>query len=433
MIKLHPLPDVEHKCPFCEIKLNLKGWYIPGMRNLADLHCPKCGKEFFGDLLAGQALYTPLLIEKSSGQVFDNYKVTWFADWLRTSYVNQVNEPIEFKVEEFRPLKNGILLNCLDTLYGHSLLKLLNAQYYLDHYPNLDLIVLIPQFLRWLVPDGVAAIWTVDLPLKRGIEWNEWLANKIHQSIEKLEECYLSVAFSHPHPADFSIFRYSRIDPFPLNQWSERLDEPTVTYIWREDRLWSDSLSSKIAKYLFASKHWIDQKSGTNLVGVKEQQNKVISLARELKKQFPNINFAVAGFGRSGGLPNWIHDLRVSKIDERIEHKLCQRFADSHVVIGIHGSNMILPSAHAGSVIELMPEDRWGNMIQDLAFQSADFREILYRYRIVPLSITPEKLSTVAVSLLSSWDNMHLSMAPAFCSHNITNIYSLSKRRQKGL
>src|SRR5450759_2091288 len=170
MIRLHPIPEVSHHCPFDNAKLEPIGWCIPGMRNLADLRCPECGREFYGDLLAGHGLNYPMLLDKQTGKVHDPYKVEWFADWLRNSYANRSKEPLGFVEEDFRPVRSPLLLNCLDTLYGHCLLKLLNAQHYLEHRPDLDLVVLVPKMMRWMVPDGVAAIWTVDLPLGRGTE-----------------------------------------------------------------------------------------------------------------------------------------------------------------------------------------------------------------------------------------------------------------------
>ncbi|GAG46696.1 unnamed protein product, partial [marine sediment metagenome] len=218
----------------------VRGWYIPGMRNLSGLKCPQCKVEFYGDLPVGHGLHYPMLLEVKTGIVHDKYAVDWFANWLQDSYANRVKTPVEFITENFKPLKKPILLNCIDTLYGHSLLKLLNAQYYLDHCSDFDLILLVPRFLCWMVPDGVAAIWTVDLPLKRGIEWNDWIASEIKRHIEQFESCWLSVAFSHPYPEDFAIERFTRVQPFPIDEWIVRLEKPTVTFIWREDRNWWD-------------------------------------------------------------------------------------------------------------------------------------------------------------------------------------------------
>ena len=100
---------------------------------MADYFCQTCGGEFYGDLPSGQALDTPFLLDKKSGAVFGDGNAVWFADWLANSYKNRTNESLSIETKIFSPVKDKvILLNCLDTLYGHSLLKLLNAQYYLE-------------------------------------------------------------------------------------------------------------------------------------------------------------------------------------------------------------------------------------------------------------------------------------------------------------
>jgi len=412
---------------------------MPGMRNLADLKCSRCGREFYGDLQAGQALYTPLLLEKATGVVHDKYGVQWFAKWLRDSYANRVGSPVKF-TEETRPgpLSQVVVLNCLDTLYGHCLLKLLNAQYYIDHRPDLDLIVLVPRFLRWMVPDGVAAIWTVDLPLKRGIEWNDWLAAEIKRRIEPLEVCWLSVAFSHPYPEDYDIERFTRVHRFPVEEWSTCLKQPKITFIWREDRVWCDYTWERhyhpsevsIVKcprcVLYRLTHRLKRRLFQH--PLEEQKQRVVALAQALRQVFPQIDFAVAGLGHPEGLPDWITDLRILEINAQVERALCKRYAQSHVVIGVHGSNMLLPSAHAGTVVELMPPSRWGNILQDLLISDADRREALFHYRIVPMSIHPQECAMLVISLLRYHWFMVLSMRREFCRHGTNELRYLSNR-----
>ncbi len=411
MIRLHPLPDVIHHCPFDEATLEAVGWHIPGMRNLSDLRCPECGREFYGDLPAGQALYTPLLLEKRTGEVYDPEDVRWFADWLRRSYEGRIDEPLGFETEEFRPLKTPLLLNCLDRMYGHSLLKLLNAQYYLDHTPEYDLIVLIPRFLRWMVPDGVAAVWTVDLPLSRGTTWNDGLAKEIRALLERYDQAWLSVAYSHPHPQDFDIKSFTKIEPFPLDEWEVRLERPTVTFIWREDRLWSaDDPSNRSRSRTY--RVW-GRLIGWMSSPLKRQVTRIVLLAESLRERFKDLEFSVAGFGEAGGLPGWIKDLRTRQIDADRERTWCEQYARSHVVLGVHGSNMLLPSAHAGAAVELVPSDRWGNVLQDLLLRPYDARVSVLLYRALPLSIKIPDLSRIVINLLL-WQKMGLVLKARF-------------------
>ncbi|MGB3904269.1 MAG: hypothetical protein WBB22_05055, partial [Anaerolineae bacterium] len=56
--------------------------------------------------------------------------------------------------------------------------------------------------------------------------------------------------------------------------------------------------------------------------------------------------------------------------------------------------------AHAGSVIQLVPAERWGNLIQDILPAAVDAREAMWRHRFLPLDTSPTKVVEVAVSLL---------------------------------
>jgi hypothetical protein len=398
MIRLHPLTDAPHDCPHCGATLQIVGWHIPGMRNLAELRCEVCGREFYGDIAAGQALYTPMLLEKASGVVHDAHGVEWFARWLRDSYAQRASDPLNFTQEELAPVtRHVVLLNCLDTLYGHCLLKLLNAQHYLDHQPDLDLIVIVPSFLRWLVPAGVAQIWTIDLPLRRGTEWNDWLAREIQRRVGAFENASLSVALSHPRPDDYDIERFTRIKPFPLDEWEERMERPTVTFIWREDRLWRAPQDAHARAKRFGRLFNAEEN------GVEKQLRLVIALAESLRAVHQGIDFAVAGVGAHGRLPDWIADMRRSEVDVGTEREWCARYAASHVVVGVHGSNMLLPSAHAGGVVELIGAERWGNYLQDILFRAGDAREMFFRYRFMPDSTAPAALAQVTDSVLASF------------------------------
>jgi hypothetical protein len=369
---------------------------MPGMRNLADLLCAKCGRAFYADLPAGHGLYYPMLLERATGIVHDKHNVKWFSNWLRDSYANRIESSIDFHGEDLRSLEQPVLLNCLDTLYGHCLLKLLNAQYYLDHHPELDLIVLVPRFLRWMVPDGAAAIWTIDWPLRRGTEWNDWLAAELHRRISVLSECRLSIGFSHPYPGDYDIERFTRVRPFQVDQWSTSSTRPTVTFVWREDRVWRNLRRYERSQGV---NEWLKGKLGLTQDPLDEQKERVVALARTLQETFPQVDFAVVGMGQPGGLPGWIADLRTLETTDRVERAWCERYAQTHVVIGVHGSNMLLPSAHAGAMIELVPGQRWSNLVQDVLPTALDVREAMCRYRFLPLDSSPTTVAEVTTSL----------------------------------
>ena len=323
-----------------------------------------------------------------------------------------------------------MLLNCLDTLYGHSLLKLLNAQYYLDHHPDLDLVVLVPRFLRWMVPDGAAAIWTVDWPLRRGTEWNDWLAAELHRRLNGLVDCWLSVAFSHPYPGDYDIERFTRVQPFPIEEWDTRLEQTTATFIWREDRVWRNLRRYERSQGV---NEWLKGKLGLTQDPLDEQKERVVAFAQALQETFRQVDFAVVGMGHRGGLPGSILDLRTLHMNEDVEREWCERYAQSHVVVGVHGSNMLLPSAHAGAVIELVPGERWTNLVQDMLPTAQDAREAMCRYRFLPLNSSPTTVAEVTTSLVRYVPRALLNFKRPWVDHGVigTDPWLIARRRRE--
>ena len=400
------------KCPNCNSTLAADDFLITGMRNLANFRCANCGSEFYGDLPSGQALYTPVLLDKKTGASFGGENAGWFAAWLAESYKNRSDEKIGFEIRKFSNAgEKVILLNCLDTLYGHSLLKLLNAQFYLDHKPEYGLIVIAPPFLEWLLPDKIAEAWIVDMPLKRGTQWNDRLADEIKKRTEIFDEVFLSVAFSHPINADFDIERFSKVAPFPLEKFAGVEKNPVVTFIWREDRLWESEHKTAANNFQKIKRRFANVENKLD-----NQTGKIIEFAERLREKFPQIDFAVAGLGTTNEFPNWIADFRLTKLNEKAERAWCERYAKSHIVVGVHGSNMLLPSAHAGGVIELLEENRQGNFLQDILFRGSDAREMFFRYRFAPHSTSPENLVNL-VEIILKYEDFRRLMSPEFCRH----------------
>lgn len=230
MIDLHPVPETDHRCPFCEVALTARSWYMPGMRMLADLVCPECDRTYYGDLPSDHGVFYPGLIEQGTGTLHAPLE-TWFTDILVEAYDDRRSEEVGLEGGESESIEDPVLLNCLDINYAHCINKLLNAQRHLDRNNGRSLVVTVPKLLEWMVPEGIDAVWTVDISLSDGGQWNDWLAKTIQDRIEEFDRCALSIAYPHPHPAEYDISRFTGVDPFPMDEWVERLSEPTVTFV----------------------------------------------------------------------------------------------------------------------------------------------------------------------------------------------------------
>jgi hypothetical protein len=391
MIPLKPLAAVDRLCPLCGNSMETTGWAMPGMRCLAELVCRSCGTQWYGDLPAGHGLYYPALLDQATGRCYDEVGRSWFTEWLEESYAKPDLAPLEIRVEPIAPLSRPVVLNCLDGLYGHALLKLLNAQWYLDNRAERSLLVIVPTWLRWMVPDGVAEVWTVAASPARCRAWLPELGERLHDRLSAFGDVALFIAFPHPATSDFDIERFTGVAPFDTSLWQQPI-VPTVTWIWREDRLWGRS--------------------------IRDQARRVDALGVHLGELRPDVTFLVVGAGSTRRTLSHARDLRQSlPIDDATEHAWCAAYACSHVVVGIHGSNMLLPSAHAGSVLELLPADRVGNLAEDLLPASTEPVDTLLRHRFIADTSSPAYVAQLLVAMLTDVPLLRVRMTAAFVDH----------------
>jgi hypothetical protein len=341
------------------------------------------GGEIIDELRIGHAAKTAYSINLAQGKTFsgDKYAEEFLAKPLLNSLQNPQAEQLEISQEIFKSYDRVIVLNCIDYLYGHSLLKLLNAQRHLESNPDFGLIVIVQKFMRWMVPEGVAEVWTVPISLKNGGCYYPSFAEFVSKQIERFEEVYVSEAYSHP--SQFDISKFTGVAKHDFNT-----SEYKITFVWREDRLWCNKLLFQVCRKLKLLQ-----------IPLTIQNWNVRRLFAKMKKLLPSAKFAVAGLGRSTNFPEWIEDFRVEKFDETTEREMCQVYSESRLVIGIHGSNMLLPSGHAGMTIDMI-EERWGNFAQDILYQESDPRLSSFRYRYLPLQTSLSNLAHIASEMI---------------------------------
>ena len=167
MIQLKPSPKNSAACPECgSLKLMVSGIRFESVNVLADCTCTLCRFPFYRVLPVGHMVGRTLFIGKITGRLYQDAECPeWLSHALQKShtYNRKMDVAIERKV--FKPCKRVVILNALDYLYGHVLLKLYNAFYHLDHEKEIGLIIIIPKMFEWLIPKGCAEVWVVDLKL----------------------------------------------------------------------------------------------------------------------------------------------------------------------------------------------------------------------------------------------------------------------------
>lgn len=382
MIKIQPNIDYKTCCPRCRKPLNCDKLLWQGIHVCAESHCKDCRIEIVSDLKVGHAIYYPYQVDVTNQRLFGGApSSSWFGLPLLESLMNPTNDDtLRLTVEQNKKHDSVVILNCIDYLYGHSLLKLLNAEREMNKNPGRGVIVIIPKCLRWMVPPNVAEIWSVNVPLSRAKQYYPRLDLLIKEQCRRFQTVYLSLA--HSHPKYFSITGYTGV---AKHDWSG--DPYRITFIWREDRLWVGG-NPRISRWMF--------RLGMKKILLTLQKMKVVALFFRMRQRLPDALYTVAGLGKAAVFPGWIEDKRVTAFDYQKEREACRLYAQSRLVIGVHGSNMLLPSAHAGMIIDLMPEERGENIAQDIIFDEADSRMAVYRYRFVPATTGVRQVADIA-------------------------------------
>ena len=242
MLKLKPYPYNNFVCPECgSIDPLVSDIRFESINVLAECMCANCGFIFFHILPAGHMVGRNLAIGKVNQKLYsDDECPDWLAKAVLKSHKGNRTNKLTIEKTVFKKYDDVIILNTLDSLYGHVLLKLYNAFYHLDHQPELGLIIIIPKIFKWLIPPGCAEVWVVDLKLSE-LEYSyDHLQKFVAEESSRFNKIYLSPAYSHPDISAIDMARLTGMPPFNLDKFNRR--KPTITFILREDRWWFSSL-----------------------------------------------------------------------------------------------------------------------------------------------------------------------------------------------
>jgi hypothetical protein len=409
MVQLKPTSNSHYTCPECLTECTIVNEIrFETIHVLADCTCTCCGLEFFQVLPVGHTVAYPMSLGKINGTFYQQDKTpAWLASSFLKAHENIRKDEVPIEIIIYNEYDRVIILNTLDTLYGHVLLKLYNAFHHLDHQKDIGLVIIIPKIFKWLIPPGCAEVWVVDLNLDELVYSYEAIQKFVNKQSHRFQEIYLSYAYSHPDFSTVDISRLTEVTPFPLESFSAQ--SPTITFVLREDRWWYPS-TADYWFYRMCRKLKVLQKGAKYL---SSRQNSLIKKTITLiRKKLPNASFHIVGLGGTGTFVGYASDERKWKLNPIIERAWCNTYARSHVVIGIHGSNMLLPTAFAAGCVEILPEDRYGNMVQDLSVRYNN-RLQLFFYRFVDQFAHPKSVASKAVGIITDFELYNRNM----CRH----------------
>jgi len=406
MVQLKPTQNNQYACPECLSQSTVVNEFrFETINMLADCTCGSCGLEFFQVLPVGHTVAYPMTLGKLNGKLYQQDETpTWLAKSLIRSHENVRHDEVSIEINIYNRCDKVIILNTLDSIYGHVLLKLYNAFYHLDHQTDLGLIIIIPKIFKWLIPKGCSEVWVVDLNLDELVYSYESIQKFVSDQSHRFREIYLSYAYSHPDLSQVDISRLTDVKPFQLENFAGQ--SPTITFILREDRWWFPG----VADYWFyrTCRKFKILPWASKLLAAR--QNRLVKKTiRVIRKQLPETSFHIVGLGRTGKFIGYASDERKWKLNPIIERAWCNTYAKSHVVIGIHGSNMLLPTALAAGCVEILPEDRYGNMIQDISVRYNN-RLQLFFYRFVDQYVHPKSVASKAIAMINDYEGYNKNM-----------------------
>lgn len=402
LVPLKPTAGIE-PCPACgSQEVEQKGVVFSGIHVMADRRCRACGAEYLQDLPVGFAVDYPMAIDKRTKRLYEAApQLSWIHGPLLRGYLAPSKEEVRVERKVYTEHKRVIVLNALDFLYGHVLLKLYNAAHYLERYPDLGLVVIVPRMFEWLVPRGVAEAWVVDLRLGRMHGWYPAIDAFVRKALSNYEEVVLGRGYAHPEFANIDIERFTGVAPFPLLEFDRR--PLHVTFIAREDRLWYATPFGKF-KHRALNKLGLRKPATSWYVGCQDRM--IRRCMRMIHRSLPDASFTVVGLAAPGGYGALANDLRSRGMTEEKELEWVRAYAASQVVVGVHGSNMLLPTAHAAGCVEILPHDRSGNIVQDISVRWHD-RMQLFLYRFVDEFASPRAVARHVTAMYTEFGNYH--------------------------
>jgi hypothetical protein len=207
LVELKPKFQQHLKCIYCAEQLEPESIVWQGMHTFAKYRCGRCQKSFFDELKVGHATHTPYLISEDDWKIYGKEAaLSYWGNPTLEALKNPQLEEISISKEIFQQCQEVVIVNCVDFLYGDCLLKLLTIEKHLKEYPNYGVVVIVQKFLRWMVPEGVAEIWTVDIPLRSGQQYYPAFQNFVSQELERFEQVFLSKTYLRADPFDITRF-----------------------------------------------------------------------------------------------------------------------------------------------------------------------------------------------------------------------------------
>ena len=400
MWSLKPINTPSSICPRCQHQNPGFGEYLfVASQVLGQGKCAQCNLRYFHNWPIGHGAEFPIAFANGIAS-FPKKSYSWLA----APVMSAINENKTVHAQIARDIRQvteqAVLLNCLDSCYGHVILKILNSWWYRDLDSPEGLIVMVPENCVWMVPDFVAEVWSVQIPLKGFNAQLPSLKAFIEQVSSDFSSIQLAPVNTHPDHQQINFARYFRENPFNLHEFDSK--QYQLCIIWREDRWWTPT--------------WIEEKLGFLSVKYSLEWLKVWLVDRQLRNfkkliqlvrsELPELSIKVVGIGTRGAFAENIMDQR--RLSPVVEDELAwsKLYASSQVVIGVHGSHMLVPTALAAGFVNLLPNHKIPHLSEDiLTNHESRFQTFLGRH--LTMFSSPSVVSKHIVSMFRDFSYLY--------------------------
>lgn len=332
----------------------------------------------------------PVFFNQSGSQFqFEERSRIWLAQPLYDSMFKHESVQAIFKVEKLKESSKVIILNCLDACYGHALDKLFNAQRHLEVHSEYGLVVIIHPSMRQLVPDGIVEVWKVEVPFSAFEMRIEGFDEFFKSEIKRFDQVQLSKAAMYLDYSKIDISIFTKCKSFPEEKF--HIKPIQIVFVLREDRFWLINSWNQFL-YLVATRFKLMRYLKGYFVSI--QNRNFRKLAKRLKKSMGDMKLIAVGLGKTVSLGKNIDDKRETLSEYlKYESERDQLYATSHLVIGVHGSHLLIPTALAGSFISLLPDYKIEGYSEDFMPRYENIQKQVLLGRFLPSAISTKTLS----------------------------------------
>ncbi|NHE56250.1 hypothetical protein [Cyclobacterium plantarum] len=311
--------------------------------------------------IAHAALFPVVVSHEGKYNRYDRAKGSWMALPLIKSLQEKPEREPEINLLQVQKGRELLLVNCLDSCFGHVFTKIWNVYLLKKKFPTKTLAVLLPARCSWLINDEKVEIWAVDLPLQEIDKGLKHLDFWVKAQFKRFDRVTLSEVPVHVDQEQLDFGKILQAKPFDLVDFG-RLPVQ-LTFIWRNDRFW---LNSRLLDLLHKASIKFGGLSLLRGLFCYQQARLMGRLFQKISKVLPDANFFVTGLGKQGRLGSGWQDRRVEQIDLPVEREWNEIYRQSHLVIGVHGSHMLIPTALSAGFIEILPRHKLPHITEDI-------------------------------------------------------------------